>query len=70
MSILSVSSLDDASFSVVFQIQSILTYPMGADLMLMGHRIGGEYVVRGRPTSGAARWLSKSSLESEMELEK
>ena len=52
MSILSVSSLDDASFSVVFQIQLILTYPMGADPVLMGHRIGGKYVVRGRPTSG------------------
>ena len=58
MSILSVSSLDDAGFSLVFQRQLIFTYPMGAGPVLMGHKIGGEYVVRGRPTSGTAGWLS------------
>ena len=38
--------------------------------MLMGHKIDGEYVVQGRPTSGIAGWLSESSLDSEMELER
>ena len=37
--------------------------------MLMGRRISGEYVVRGRHTSGTTGWLSGSSLDFEMELE-
>ena len=70
MSILSISSLDDASFSVVFHIQLIFTYPLGNNPLLIYHRIGGEYVVQGRPTSSTAGWLSESSSDSKMELEK
>ena len=55
---------------MVFQRQLIFTYPMGADPVLMGHRIEADYVVRGRPTSGVAGWLSDSSSDSEMELER
>ena len=69
MSILSVSSLDDAGFSVMFQRQLIFAYPMGTDPVLMGHTIDGEYVVRGRPTSGTTACLLESSLDSKMELE-
>ena len=36
--------------------------------MWMGHKIDGEYVVRGRPTSRPVGWLSESSSDSEMEL--
>ena len=53
----------------MFQRQLIFTYPLGADPVLMGHRIDGEYVVQGRPTSGTTWWLSESSSDSEMELE-
>ena len=63
------SALDDVGFSIVFQRRLIFTYPEGADLVWMGYRIDGEYVVRGRPTSRAAGWLSESSSNSEMELE-
>ena len=69
VSILSLSSLDDAGFSVVFQRRFIFTYLEGTDLVLMGHRIMGEYVVQGRPTSDASGWLSESSLDYEMDLE-
>ena len=69
VSILSMSLLDDAGFSVVFQRQLIFTYPMGVDPVLVGHKIYGEYVVRGRPTSGTTGWLSESSSDSKMELE-
>ena len=69
MSILSVLSLDDAGFFVVFQRKLIFSYFMGAEPLLMGHRIDGEYVVRGRPTLDTTGWLSESSSDSKMELE-
>ena len=67
VSILSMSALDDVGFSVVFQRQLIFTYPVGVDPMLMGHRICGEYVVWGIPTSKVVGWLLESSSDSEME---
>ena len=39
VTILSVSALDDAGFSVVFQRRLIFTYPKGADLVWIGDRI-------------------------------
>ena len=69
VSILSVSSLDDAGYSVVFQRELIFTYPKGVDPVLMGHQIDKEYIAQSQPTSRESRWISESSSKSEMDLE-
>ena len=69
VSILSVLALDDARFSIVFQRWLIFSYTEGDDPMGMGYRIGGEYVVRGRPNLRESRWFSDFSLDSEMDLD-